>query len=127
MHSTAVSSSHRSVRFTATETQSLLRSHVHRDGQQYSSTSCVQYLRRLNFKSICLSSKPVWLIFTWTLIVSVIYAGLLFIAATLITSSVGLNPFGNINPLTVPFCITQAMLAFIAIILYALSTRWILG
>ena len=56
----------------------------------------------------------------WTLIVSVIYAVMLFIAAALISSSVGLNPFSNSNPLTVPFCITQAVLAFTAM-LYPLS------
>ena len=112
------SNNHRSVRVAATETQSLLRSYVHRNGQQYTSIPCVQGLP--SFKSACLSSKPVWLIFTWTLIVSVIYAVMLFIAAVLIASSVGLNPFGNSNPLTVPICITQAVLAFTAM-LYPLS------
>ena len=56
---------------------------------------------------------------------SVVYAAMLNIAAALIGSSVGHNPFGYSNPLTTPFCITQAVLALTAM-LYPLSGSWLM-
>ena len=111
-------SSSRTVR-VATETQTLLRSHVLRHSQQFTRTTCIQYLMR-SLKSVCILSKPVWLILAWTLIVSVIYTVLLFIAADFIITSVGLDTFSESNPLMSPFCITQAVLAVTAM-LYPLS------
>ena len=102
------------------ETQSLLQPTLRRSACHYMWISFTQCF--LHSKSVCLLSKSVWLILVWTLIVSVAYAGILFIAEAFIITSVGsyLNTFSKSNPITTPFCIVYVILAFTAI-LYPLS------
>ena len=102
------------------ETQRLLQSHSHRRDEQHIQISCNQCLLKL--KSLCMFSKPVYLILMWTLIVGAIYAGMLYLAAGFISSSAILSSsiFNNTNPFISPLCITQAVLALTAM-LYPLS------
>ena len=96
------------------ENQSLLQNqpNLHRNDQR---CFCHQHL-----KSVCLSSKSVLLILVWTLITSVVYAAIVNIAAGFAITSIGLGTFADSNPLTSPFCIIYAVLAFTAM-LYPLS------
>ena len=94
------------------ENQSLLQPNLHRNDQQ-----CFCHQRLM---SVCLSSKWVLLILVWTLTVSVVYAGLVNIAAGFALASIGIGTFADSNPLTSPFCIIHAVLVFTAM-LYPLS------
>ena len=102
----------------SSETENFLQPNPLKSAQQIICTS----LLNIRFKSICLSSKPVYLILVWTLIVNVVYATVICVAAGFISNSINgnINPFSNTNPITSPFCITQALLAFTAV-LYPLS------
>ena len=102
------------------ETRRLL---LHRRDQQYSNNTWASFRRGLlKLRSLCGFSKAVYLILTWTLIVGAIYAGILFVAAGFIRNPAALRSsiFINDNIFISPLCITQAVLAFTAM-LYPLS------
>ena len=100
-----------------TETRQLLQSHLHTSDQHISCSQCLPKL-----KSVCMFSKSVYLILTWTLIVRIIYAVMLLVAAGFIANSItaASTTFNDSNPFISPFCITRAVLAFTAM-LYPLS------
>ena len=96
---------------------------LHRIDQWYNNNTWTSFRQGLlKLKSLCRFSKAVYLILTWTLIVGAIYAGILFVAAEFIHTSAALRSsiFINDNIFISPLCITQAVLAFTAM-LYPLS------